>query len=70
MVSRNYTAEEISRNSKVVSMRQARLALLEAGKLADIETAIASLPSSKEAVQNQWELLSNGRAFSFHGFKH
>jgi hypothetical protein len=40
----------------VVSMRQARLALLEAGHLQDIEPAIQSLPSpQKEAAEIEWE---------------
>lgn len=39
-----------------VSMRQARLALLQAGKLADVDAAIAALPSPhKEAAQIEWE---------------
>jgi hypothetical protein len=39
-----------------VSMRQARLALLSAGKLADVDAAIAALPSPhKEAAQIEWE---------------
>lgn len=38
------------------SMRQARLALLQAGKLADVTTAINALPSpQKEAAQIEWE---------------
>ena len=40
----------------VVSMRQARLALLQAGKLAAVAPAIAALPSpQKEAAQIEWE---------------
>lgn len=40
----------------VVSMRQARLALLQIGKLADVDAAIAALPSpSKEAAKIEWE---------------
>lgn len=39
-----------------VTMRQARLALLQAGLLDDIETAINSLPSpQKEAARIEWE---------------
>lgn len=39
-----------------VTMRQARLALLGAGKLAAVDTAIASLSSpAKEAAQIEWE---------------
>jgi hypothetical protein len=37
-------------------MRQARLALLQAGKLAAVDAAIAALPSpAKEAAQIEWE---------------
>lgn len=44
------------RSDATVSMRQARLALLRAGKLADVDAAIAALPSpSKEAAQIEWE---------------
>jgi hypothetical protein len=40
----------------MVSMRQARLALLQAGRLADVDAAIAALPSpAKEAAQIEWE---------------
>lgn len=40
----------------VVTMRQARLALLSAEKLDDVGVAIASLPSpQKEAAQIEWE---------------
>lgn len=50
--------EEI-RKSKVpvaVTMRQARLALLGAGLLDDVEAAISSLPSpQKEAARIEWE---------------
>ena len=39
-----------------VTMRQARLALLAAGKLGQVATAIASLPSpAKEQAQIEWE---------------
>lgn len=39
-----------------VTMRQARLALLHAGKLAAVETVIATLPSpQKEAAKIEWE---------------
>lgn len=39
-----------------VTMRQARLALLGAGKLSAVDAAIASLPSPmKEAAQIEWE---------------
>jgi hypothetical protein len=41
---------------QVVTMRQARLALLAEGKLNDVETAIESLPSpQKEAAKIEWE---------------
>jgi len=41
---------------KAVTMRQARLALLGAGMLDDVEAAIASLPSPhKEAAKIEWE---------------
>ncbi|MEZ5688696.1 MAG: hypothetical protein R3E21_07955 [Caenibius sp.] len=41
---------------QVVSMRQARLALLGSGNLAAVDAAIASLPSpQKEAAQIEWE---------------
>jgi hypothetical protein len=40
----------------VVTARQARLALLQAGKLAAVAAAIAALPSpAKEAAQIEWE---------------
>ena len=40
----------------VVAMRQARLALLQAGLLDDVAAAIASLPSpQKEAATIEWE---------------
>jgi hypothetical protein len=39
-----------------VSMRQARLALLGTNKLADVDAAIAAMPSpQKEAAQIEWE---------------
>ena len=39
-----------------VTMRQARLALLGAGKLAGVESAIASLPEpQRTAAQIEWE---------------
>ena len=41
---------------EVVTMRQARLALLAAGKLAGVESAIASMPEPhKTAAQIEWE---------------
>lgn len=43
-----------------VTMRQGRLALLAAGKLALVEQAIAALPSpAKEAAQIEWEYSSS-----------
>lgn len=48
--------------SKSVSMRQARLALLQSGKLADIEAAIAALPEpDKTAVSIEWEYAQDVR---------
>lgn len=39
-----------------ITMRQARLALLQAGKLSDIDTALAYLPSpQKEQAKIEWE---------------
>lgn len=55
------TAEEleVARRARVpasVAMRQARLALLGAGLLDDVEAAIAALPSpQKEAARIEWE---------------
>lgn len=44
---------------KAVTMRQARLALLNIGKLSDVATAIAGLPSpQKEAAEIEWEFSS------------
>jgi hypothetical protein len=41
---------------QTVTMRQARLALLAAGKLAAVSTAIGKLPSAeREAAQIEWE---------------
>jgi len=41
---------------EMVTMRQARLALLQAGKLADVNAAILALPSpEKEQAQIEWE---------------
>lgn len=56
-----WSAEEIaadikSRVPQSVTMRQARLALLGAGLLDDVEAAIAALPSpQKEAARIEWE---------------
>lgn len=42
-----------------VTMRQARLALLSIGKLADVATAIAALPPEQRAVAEiEWEFAS------------
>lgn len=39
-----------------ITMRQTRLALLAAGKLADVETAIAAMPEpQRTAAQIEWE---------------
>lgn len=50
-----------------VTMRQARLALLQIGKLGDVATAIAALPSpQKEAASIEWEYsneVQRGNAF-------
>jgi hypothetical protein len=47
---------------KVVTMRQARLALLQAGKLADVDAAILALPSpDKETAQISWEYATEVR---------
>ena len=52
-----WTQEEITASTpQVVTMRQARLALLGVGKLDNVAAAIASLPSpQKEAAQIEWE---------------
>lgn len=52
-----WTQEEITASTpQVVTMRQARLALLGVGKLDDVAAAIAGLPSpQKEAAQIEWE---------------
>lgn len=45
-----------------VSMRQARLALLQIGKLADVDVQIAALLSpAKEAAQVEWEYATEVR---------
>lgn len=55
------SAEEIAARKKErvphsVTMRQARLALLNAGKLDTVATAIASMPSpQKEVAQIEWD---------------
>lgn len=53
------------RAGMVVTMRQARLALLGAGRLAEVEAALASLPSpEKEAAQISWEYAAEVRRIS------
>lgn len=53
--SREFTAEEL-RPEMVVTMRQARLALLQQNKLADVTNAIAALPDGeREVAEIQWE---------------
>lgn len=48
-----------------VSMRQARLALLGAGLLANVDAAIATMPSpQKEAAQIDWEYATEVRRSS------
>ena len=49
--------ERKARVPTVVSMRQARLALLQAGLLDQMETAIAAIedPDQRQAVQIEWE---------------
>jgi len=55
---RNYTAEEI-RVGMVVSMRQARLALSQAGKLELVDSSIASMPEpDKTTVSIEWQYAS------------
>jgi hypothetical protein len=45
-----------------VSMRQARLVLFGAGKLADVDAALAGMPSpDKEAAQIEWEYATEVR---------
>ena len=47
------------RSKMVVTMRQARLALLQVGKLADVETAIAGMAEpEKSQVSIEWEYAS------------
>lgn len=46
----------------VASMRQARLALLQIGKLQDVDAAIAALPSpAKDAAKIEWEYATEVR---------
>lgn len=55
---RDLTPEELkARVPTVVTMRQARLALLQAGLLSQVEAAIAAMedPVQRQAVQIEWE---------------
>ena len=59
---RDYTQAELEQRTEAkrrttqVSMRQARLALLQAGQLASVEAAIAALPEpQRSAIQIEWE---------------
>lgn len=57
-VVRNLTPEELkARVPTVVTMRQARLALLQAGLLSQVEAAIAAIEDAgqRQAVQIEWE---------------
>ena len=54
-----HTAPPEPANPTVVTMRQARLALLANGLLAQVETAINGLPSpQKEAARIEWDYSS------------
>lgn len=53
-----YTQAELdaAKMAKTVSMRQARLALLQSGRLADVDGAITALPEpDQSAVSIEWE---------------
>lgn len=53
--SRDLTAAE-KRSTMSVTMRQARMALLQQNKLADVATAIAAMPDGqREAAEIEWE---------------
>ena len=56
------TPEELAAEKNVpekVTMRQARLALMQSGKLTNVATAIATLPSpQKETAEIEWEFSS------------
>lgn len=57
-VVRNLTPEELkARIPTVVTMRQARLALLQSGLLSQVEAAIAAIEdqAQRQAVQIEWE---------------
>ena len=55
---RDYTPEE-KRPQMIVTMRQARLALLQQGLLANVETAIASMSEpDRSQVSIEWEYAS------------
>lgn len=48
--------EPVVKVPEVVTMKQARLALLAAGKLADVDTAISAMPATdSQAARIQWE---------------
>lgn len=55
-------AERKSRVPQVVSMRQARLALLGAGLLANVEAALAAMPGAEgQAARVEWEYATEVR---------
>jgi hypothetical protein len=48
-----------SKNSRVVTMRQARLALMSVGKLATVNAAIANMPGQEgDAARIEWDFSS------------
>jgi len=58
----DYTAQELAdkladkRSGMVITPRQARLALIQTNRLADVEAAIAAMPEpNKTVVQTEWE---------------
>ena len=54
-----FHAQRTNEIPSVVTMRQARLALLQQGYLSQVQTAIDSLPSpQKEATQIEWDYSS------------
>tara|TARA_R110000823_G_scaffold201784_1_gene332639 strand:+ start:13994 stop:14470 length:477 start_codon:yes stop_codon:yes gene_type:complete len=59
----NLTQEQIdAKKVQSVSMRQARLALLQAGYLGNVATIIASLPAEqKQAAEIEWEYATDVR---------
>ena len=51
-----WQAEQDARTPQSVTMRQARLALLAAGRLDEVQAAIASMPEpARSAAQIEWE---------------